>query len=1097
MTSSITIWTSSSTNHAKSLVAQYIHAAHDLALAYDSISSAGCSVEETTQNINDAFHRLVNMTMSDPTLHIIAVVPLYEESSTEQIKALSDACSAVEHNITLHILGLCTDIRKIFDSKEDRAASEREQSKSITLLKNLFMEKKYSLSYSLIDDFAENGAPIRFTLKSLSQYISQIQVALMQHYHEILSPALLDAHRGENLSIGVSSLSFDMDATANQLLGLGFTAALDNVGINNKEVDLQKATHEAENLLVGIEKRYPTLYARSIRPLYKENGLNEEQTAVKAAEILDDDIAGLKSEILDLLKRQDLSFPEKEAILAMILGRDNENLRGMQYQHEGVLLDDAYNEPINRYIEVFNKHGRDSRLLPVRGDFEVLKKYKWNETTNQYEETAENQLALNPIPEIKILKQDILNTTSFLREKQDELVSLQEAAALREDAEEIKQKWHKPEGNLTIEYKEQPLDDKYTPSPGLKVADTVDLRNFFAPIRNQQHLGSCSSFATVAMYEAMMNRNGVEGENMMSPAYLFYYSNILTGRPSGGSNYFEQLEVLGKHGVCYDELYTYDADSSFPPPSAEAEKDAETHRVIAAKQIPLLTELTADTLKHNHRLITSALSEGYPVGISLKLYDNFGKNGAFILHPDDASDAKEDGRHAMVVVGYSEANSFYIVRNSWGADFGEEGYCYIPMAYIDDPEYMSFACIITEISDSANGTRDIPTVLAKFGATETEIKIAAIRNTITKVRVNLKNTQMLYAEYYKYYQRLIQHLTIPQTQTEIRTFAEIAQAAHYADVNREKQELEDSFVAKLKEYRKYLTYTILSCFAVALCLGLWGYLSMNVVFGAIASVSAGLGVLTWLGYKWWVRIKRKQLQDELGDKALDVKSQAEKLLEMQIEFHVAGMWIRSFHRLSTDIGTVYDRLVSYNDTLRAWQKNYADQKGQKEASEGQMFRLLDASPMLESFFEANKENIVRNIDLLKVFEDYRANIQDLENSHEQLRQTVKEAVIALMKDFNLANYLLGDSYPFLRSANLQEEMAILLAVGMPSFRNKAMNATPPVRIIIANVDLQRLSQWKIAVNPCFPMHPPMQLSLTDSTTMFLLTIHPQLNDLFE
>lgn len=1090
MTSSVTIWTSSSTNHAKSLVAQNIRAAHDLALAYDSISVVGCNVEETAQHLSDAFRRLVTMTMSDPTLHIIAVVPLYEDNSIEQIKMLCDACSAVEHNITLHVLGLCVDLRKIFDSKEDRAASEKVQAESVVLLKKLCNEKEYSLSYSLIDDFTETGAPIRFTLNSLSQYIAHIQVALMQNYYEILSPALLDAHRGDNLSVGVSSLSFDRDSTANQLLGLGFMAALDNVGINNNEVDLQKAAHEAETLLAGIEKRYPTLYARYIRLLYREQGMNKNQTAVKAAEILDADIAELKLEILNLLKREDLSFPEKEAILAMILGRDNENLRGMQYQHEGLLLDDAYNEPVNRYIEVFNKHCLDLRLLPVRGDFEMLKKYKWNKTTGQYEETIENKLALNPIHEIKRLKQDILNTTSFLREKQDELVSIQKTVALREDAEEIKHKWHKPKGNLNIEYKEQPLDDKYTPSQGMKVAETVDLRKFFTPVRNQQNLGSCSSFATVSMYEAMMNRNGVQGENMMSPAYLFYYSNVLTGRPSGGSNYFEQLEVLGKHGVCYDSLYAYDADSSFSKPSDEAEKDAETHRVIAAKQIPLINETQSDTLKHNHKLITSALSEGYPVGISLKIYDNFGKSGAFILHPDDAPDAKEDGWHAMVIVGYSETNSFYIVRNSWGTDFGEEGYCYIPMAYIDDPEYMSFACIITEISDSASRTKDIPTVLAKFGATETEIKIAAIRNIIASVRAELKNTQMLYAEYYKYYQRLIQQLTIPNTQNKIREYAENAQVVLFAKELKERQELEDSFVSKLKGYKKYLIGVIILLFVVALCFGLLWYFSEIGVCGVLSLFFVTLGAFTWPGYKWWVRIRRKQLRDELGNQALNEKYQAEKLLDMQIEFHVAGMWIRSFHKLSTDIGTVYERLVSYNDTLRAWKKNYYDQNGLKKDSESQMFRLLDASPMLESFFETHKEKIVERIDLLDVFDDYRANIQDLEDSHAQLRQLVKEAIIALMEDFNMANYLLGDRYPFLCPANIQEEIDILLKVGLPTYKNKAMNATSPIRIVMVNVEQERASMWETRTLPFFPMR-PIQLTLIDPTMLLLITVHPQ------
>lgn len=1093
MSSSVTIWTSSSTVHSQSRVAQIISSTWVADAVHDTISMVGLSIPELKESLNKAFNRLVTMTMSDSTLHIVAVIPFFEEESSNQIQTLYDACSSFEHNFSLHILGLAPGISHIFDAKADEDKSKAAFEKSIELLKNIGNHSSFSISYTIIDDYAENGAPIGFTVESLSRYIALIQTSLMQEYYNILSPALLSAHPGDNLSIGVASLTFNRDAVARQMLGLGFLEALDNVGINNQEVDAQKAVREAESFLADIANRYPNLYERSIKPLYKDQGVDEGRVVANASSILDEDLNNLKNEILSLLNNESLSLPEREAVLALILGRDNEYLRGMQYEHEGTLLDDACENPIDLYVEAFNRCCKDTNALPKRGDFEALKKFKWNESTKEFEESSENTEAFNPLRDIKRLKQEIINTTSFIRNKQDELVSLQKSVQQRQDAEEIKRKWHKPKGELKdVEYKEQPLDEQYTPSPGLKIKETVDLRKFFTHVKNQLNLGSCTSFAAAAMYEAMMNQIGVEGDNDMSPAYLYYYSNILKGRPAGGSNFFEQLEVFGKHGVCHESLYVYDVDALETKPSEQADNDAKEHRVIAAKQIPLINEIDkSDNLKRNHTILTSALSEGYPIGISLKVYDNFGKDGAFILHPDDSPNAKEDGWHAMVIVGYSEENNFYIVRNSWGSDFGEDGYCYIPSAYIDDPDYMDFACIITEISDNAEGNKaDVPTVLANFAATETEIRIAAIRNAIAKIRIDLKNSQKLYSEYYKYYQKLINQLTIPKVQNDIRSAAEIAQTINCINVDERKRQLEDSFVGKLKDYKNYLKKIIFALSISTVGLGVGAYFSRSMVVFIIFVIFALLFAITICGYKWWKKIKRNQLQEELVNVAVDAKRQAEQMLEMQIKFHVAGMWLQRFHKLSIEIGNVYDRLVSYNSTLRAWQENYSRQISAPELPEGQMFRVLDASPLLQKFFDLNRFSIVNEVNLIQLFDDYKVNPDNLESSHQGIQNSVMAVINNLMSDFNMANFLLGDEFAYLNQVNIGDEFSMLLNVGQPSYRNRAMNATTPIYIVMTNICPERENQWTNDIVPLFPMRPVL-INSKDNTSLTLLTIHPQ------
>lgn len=1089
MSSSVTIWTSGVTAQIQPRVAQTVREIRGETAPYDSISLVGCDVAEAVERIGDAFNRLVKMTVADASLHIVAVVPMFERDSVAQIRLLYDACAATDHSITLHVLGLADGLRALFDSGKEPVQSQE----AIALLKELCGKPGFSMSYTLIDNYAENGSYIGFTPESLARYIALIQSALMQDYYQILPPQLLSAHGSDNLSMGVSALSFERDAVARQLLGLGFIEVLDNVGINQGQVDAQKAAREAETFLAGIDERYPLLFESEIYPLFKDKRVDEGRVVAQSAEILDKDIDSLKSGILGLLTSPRFSLPEKEAILALILGRDNERLRGMQYEQEGTLLDDACKHPIDLYVEAFNRDCINTTLLPKRSDYEALKKYVWNPDKEEFEESSENGEALNPLPEIKRLKQEIINTTSFIREKNDELAALQALEAKRKDGEEIKNLWRKPQGNLKdVEYKEQPLDKQYAPPRGLKPKDAVDLRKFFGPVRNQSKLGACTSFAAAAMYEAMMNKAGVTDSEGMSPAFLYYYSNVITGRPSGGSNFHEQLAVLGSRGICREEQYAYDAMLSGDSPSEQAQTDASQHRVIEARQIPLANiSNKSETLKRNHQLLTAALSEGYPVGVSLKVYDNLGRSGAFILHPSETPDAKEDGMHAMVIVGYSEENNFYIVRNSWGTEFGDDGYCYIPTAYMDDPDYLDFACIITETTESgAGGNADVPSVVADFGATQTEISIAAIRNAIARIKVDLATDQRLYAEYYAYYQRLVLQLTMPKVQAEIRKSAEEAQRDRIEKLNRMKSKLEDSFVATLKDYKRTLLKIIVSLCSATLLFGMSWYYVGGYILGLFTAVAGGALALTITGYPWWVKIKRRRQQEELDALALKVKRLQDEWLVMHIRYHVAGMWLSRFHKLSIELNGVYDRLVSYNSSLRGWYDTYTAHIGAIEPPEGQMFRTLDASPCLRGFFEQNKTVIVKGVDLLGLFERYQSDPEELETYHRELQQSVLDAIYSLLAGFNIAEFLLGDTFGFLKPVNLQQEMTTLINLGQPSYRNRAMYATSAIQIILADIPLERQAQWVERVDPCFPMR-PMLLRSSSPTLLLLLTLHPQ------
>jgi C1A family cysteine protease len=218
-------------------------------------------------------------------------------------------------------------------------------------------------------------------------------------------------------------------------------------------------------------------------------------------------------------------------------------------------------------------------------------------------------------------------------------------------------------------------DRVFQASKAIPVPNEVDLRasgSFKEPF-DQGNLGSCTANAIAG---AFMYAQMKEWNVGFVPSRLFIYYNERAMEDSvtsdSGAMIRDGIKSVAKLGVCPEQLWPYsDGPTKFKrKPSPRCYTEALNHQLVQYQRCssPLA--------------IQQALAAGFPVVGGFTVYESFESDSAAKtgIIPTPAPGEQVLGGHAILIVGYNKTTSQWIVRNSWGVDWGDKGYCYMPLS---------------------------------------------------------------------------------------------------------------------------------------------------------------------------------------------------------------------------------------------------------------------------------------------------------------------------------------------------------------------------------------------------------------------------------
>jgi len=203
---------------------------------------------------------------------------------------------------------------------------------------------------------------------------------------------------------------------------------------------------------------------------------------------------------------------------------------------------------------------------------------------------------------------------------------------------------------------------------------------YTTPVKDQGYCGSCWAFSAAEQIESDSIRTGLlTTDDLLSPEQIVQCDSVDAGCNGGDTqNAFNYVNVVG--GLEYEDDYPY---TSYYDKTGTCDSDSSKYVVTVDEYY---------SIEDEDSMISYTLSTG-PISVCLAASTWSSYVSGIVSACDDNVD------HCVQAVGINTEEGYWIVRNSWGTDWGNDGYIYLQSGV--DMCAISYQPIYTEVSLSS------------------------------------------------------------------------------------------------------------------------------------------------------------------------------------------------------------------------------------------------------------------------------------------------------------------------------------------------------------------------------------------------------------